>query len=291
LQARRGGWDWFDHQGHQDQKVMENCWYYAALKAAREMGRLVGHDRDRGWLEERIKSIETGFDRAFWRPGGYCDRVTDERANALAVVFGLAGKDKYPDIQKVLTSQAYCTPYMEAYVLEALFMMGYTDDAYIRMKQRYQGMVEADVSTLWEDFSKWGTLNHAWSGAPLMLMCKYGAGIAPTAPGWKRFSVLPRPGPLKKMKVTVPSVMGDIGLVIDRSDDCFELTLESPEGTTAVVGIPKELFPGNSVSVNKTMAWKDGAFVKHAEATGRAGDEDGFLRFPVGQGTWVFDAR
>ncbi|NIY18059.1 MAG: glycoside hydrolase, partial [Nitrospinaceae bacterium] len=103
-----------------------------------------------------------------------------------------------------------CTPYMEAHVLEALFMMGHADDAFRRMKKRYTAMVESDISTLWEDFSRVGTLNHAWSGAPLSLLCKYGAGIAPVTPGYETYRVMPQMGPLKHIKTTVPSVKGDI---------------------------------------------------------------------------------
>ena len=288
VQARRGNWQWYDHLDHQDPAVLENCWYYAALKGAREMGTLIGKDGDKEWLDGRITAIEKSFDKAFWKPDGYRAKCTDERANALAVVFGLASKDKYPVIRKILTTQTYCTPYMDAYVLEALFMMGYADDAYTRMKTRYEGMVNASTTTLWEDFSKWGTLNHAWSGAPLTLLCKYGAGIAPCEPGWKTFSVLPRPGPLTKITVTVPSVKGDIVLAMNRGSDSFRLTLQSPPGTTAVVGIPKQLFPVNHVVANNVVVWKDSAFIKGTKGINWVGDEDGFLKFSVEPGTWNF---
>jgi len=291
VQARSGNWHWFDHLDHQDPAVMENCWYYAALKAAREMGKLIGNAADKEWLDSRITAIELSFDKAFWKPDGYQAKFTDERANALAVVFGLAGKDKYPVIRKILISQTYCTPYMEAYVLEALFMMGYADDAIARMKQRYDGMVNACTTTLWEDFSKWGTLNHGWSGAPLALLCKYGAGIAPIDSGWKTFAVLPQPGPLTKITVTVPSVAGDIVLAISRENDRFRLNLQSPQGTTAVVGIPKHLFPVNYLSANNTVIWKHGQFIQGAQGIKWVGDEDGFLKFSVEPGAWDFCAH
>lgn len=290
VNPRHGNWHWFDHLGHQDKTVMENVWYYAALKAASEMGALIKDEAGHEWLESRITAIEANFDKTFWKPDGYRSNLTDERANALAVVFGLAGKDKYPVIRKILTTQENCTPYMEAYVLEALFMMGYADDAFVRMKKRYEGMVNASTTTLWEDFSKWGTLNHAWSGAPLTLMCKYGAGIAPIEPGWKAFSVLPHPGPLTKIKVTVPSVAGDIPLAINKGNDSFRLTLQSPKGTKAVVGIPKRLFPVKNVVVNKVLVW-NGAFINGAKGITWVGDEDGFLKFSLEPGTWHFHAH
>ncbi|NIY18060.1 MAG: glycoside hydrolase family 78, partial [Nitrospinaceae bacterium] len=93
VQARRGNWHWFDHLGNQDKTVMENCWYYAALKSARRMADLTGNAGNNEWLDSRIAAIEKSFDQAFWKSAGYQADCLDERANALAVVFGLAGKD------------------------------------------------------------------------------------------------------------------------------------------------------------------------------------------------------
>ena len=65
---------------------------------------------------------------------------------------------------------------MEKYVLEALCMMGYYEDALERMKKRYYDMVESDLTTLWEGWgigSKGfggGSYNHAWSGGPLTIL-------------------------------------------------------------------------------------------------------------------------
>ena len=51
--------------------------------------------------------------------------ATDDRVQALAVISGIASKDKYKAIYKVLQTQMYSSPYMEKYVMEALFYMGY----------------------------------------------------------------------------------------------------------------------------------------------------------------------
>ena len=62
---------------------------------------------------------------------------------------------------------------MEGYVLEALCRIGYKEDAFKRMLSRYYPLIVNENSTLWEDFYQLGTKNHAWSGAPLIIVSKY----------------------------------------------------------------------------------------------------------------------
>ena len=97
----------------------------------------------------------------------------DDRANALAVICGLARASDYEGIRKVLITVFNSTPYMEYYVLEALCQMGYFYDAYDRMLSRYNKLILNENSTLWEDFYLLGTRNHAWSGGPLVIVSKY----------------------------------------------------------------------------------------------------------------------
>jgi hypothetical protein len=110
----------------------------------------------------------------FWKNNHYAGNdFMDDRANAMAVLCGIASRDKYPDIARVLTSVFNSSPYMENYVLMALCAMKRKNEAYSRMMSRYQKMIDNKNSTLWEDFSILGTRNHAWSGAPLAIICEY----------------------------------------------------------------------------------------------------------------------
>lgn len=174
LEGRKGNWRWFDHLYNIDEAVNENAWYYSALKFARVMAGELPPD-----LLERKSAIEANFDKQFWKGRYYSSGgVVDDRANALAVLAGLAGRDKHRDIRNVLVSICNATPYMENYVLEALCAMGFYQDAFTRMSERYAGLAENENSTLWEDFHILGTRNHAWSGAPLTILYKHFAGIS-----------------------------------------------------------------------------------------------------------------
>ena len=132
------------------------------------------------------------------------------RANALAVLSGLAKPENYKGILYILQTVENSSPYMEKYVLDALCEMGYIDEAMLRIKRRYKQMVEEDYSTLWEYWNKNGTLNHAWSGGPLITMAKYIAGIRPTDVGFKDYIIRPHLGKLKYVKCCVKTVNGEI---------------------------------------------------------------------------------
>ena len=97
----------------------------------------------------------------------------DDRANAMAVVVGLADIEHADRIRDVLDTVFNATTYMEGYVLEALCRLGFKEDAYKRMMSRYYPLIVNENSTLWEDFFVLGTRNHAWTGAPLTIVCRH----------------------------------------------------------------------------------------------------------------------
>lgn len=214
VEHRTGSWDWPDWGEHADVAVMENAWYYMALNSCKKMAELLGKNGDTSFYDERLESIEKYFNKAFWKDDFYYhftdNALPDDRANALAVLSGLAKGEHYPQIRKVLKEVENSSPYMEKYVLDALCEMGYIEDAVLRMKKRYREMVEEDYTTLWEYWSKDGTKNHAWSGGPLITMAKYIAGIRPAAVGYEKLSVKPRLEHLKYIRCQVPSVRGEI---------------------------------------------------------------------------------
>lgn len=146
---------------------------------------------------------------------------------------------------------------MEKYVLEALFKMGYADFALERMKSRYAQMLAYDYTTLFEGWGigdqgfGGGTINHAWSGGPLTVLCQYLCGIEPTAPGFRRFDVKPRLGILKTASASLETNYGMIRVSISRKSvkaRVASLAIDVPEGTSATViaanGKPKVLSAG-----------------------------------------------
>jgi hypothetical protein len=249
VKHRTGEWDWTDWGENKDVAVLENAWFHLALRGAAKMAELLGKPEDAARYRNQMEQIEGGFNKTFWQGEFYRSRShegeTDDRANALAVVAGLALPEYYPAITRFLRTNMHASPYMEKYVLEAFFLMREPEAGIERMLARYTPMIECPETTLWENFAPQGssrpgsgTYNHAWSGGPLTMMHQYIAGIEPTAPGFKRFSVKPQLGPLKKVETTVPTPYGKIKVTARRKgSEKLALKLIVPRGTTAEVEV------------------------------------------------------
>ena len=276
---RAGSWDWLDWGMNADTAAIENAWYYYALSCIRNMAQVLG--RDSGEIAAAMDRIRTGYE-SLWTKKGYKGGGVikpDDRANALAVVSGLAGSDKYETITSVLTNTYNSSPYMEYYVLEALCRMDRYDAAKSRMLKRYGKMIEEDYSTLWEHWVKAeGTSNHAWSGGPLVIMSKYFAGIRPVKAGYAEFVIKPQLTEPDTVECVVPSVKGYIRVTESKTEDSFVLDASVPKDTAAHIYIPYS--GGQTVRLNGRVVYQNG---QPADADGITFEEaaDGFVVFSV----------
>lgn len=257
---RAGEWSWGDWGDQVDMGVLTNCWYYLALKAEKEFALQLGKKADAEEIARMMFSIEKCFNTKFWtgtayRSPGYRGE-NDDRSQAMAVLSGLASKDKYPAILKLLKKEYHASPYMEKYVLEALFQMNAPDVALQRMRDRYAGMLSyKEYTTLFEGWGVGaegfggGTVNHAWSGGPLTLLSQKVCGIEPTSPGFRTFQIKPQMGSLTDASATVPTHYGDIKVSLRKSGRAIIMEIQVPEQTSAVVISPKgkvqKIGPGN----------------------------------------------
>lgn len=295
VKHRAGSWDWPDHGENYDVAVMENAWYYWALDSVLNMAEVLGETKDRAYIIGRMQSVKRGFER-FWDEENKAyykstaNGLPDDRGNALAVLSGLAGKDRYSDIIEVLKEQYNATPYMEKYVLDAMFKMGYADEALYRMRERYKTMVEDNYTTLWEVFPLGGTNNHAWSGGPLINLSGDVAGVAPDTPGYDTYHVIPQLGTLKNVECTVPSIKGDITVDIDRTVSSLTLSLTSPIGTVARVGVPRFEGKNTTVTLGSDVIFEDGKAKGTVNGVKYLADDENYIYFNVQPGSYTFKA-
>jgi len=292
-----GIWFWVDWGSNTDYGVLQNCWYYLAQKGAAEMANLTGNKADVAGYLKNMKSIEDHFSK-FWNGKAYnsgefkkAQNAPDDRANAMAVLCGLAPPTHYPAIKKVLMEQEWASPYMEKYVLEALCVMGEEEAALERMKKRYTVMVDSPYSTLWEFWNTggMGTYNHGWN-APNTILSQYIAGVAPVDAAWKTYHIKPQLGSLNSVQVRVPSVKGNIDVDIRKSGKQFGIKLNSPEGTTAIVGIPKKNFNVSEVYANQQLVWRS-KFTGEVNGVTPKGEDRDYILFSVDPGEWTFSAK
>ena len=243
--VRHGDWSWGDWGSNIDLHVLTCCWYYLALKAEKEFATMLGKSEDAALCTRMMEKMEASFDRRFWNGAAYRNpaytRATDDRAQAMAVVSGLAQKEKYPVITKLLGEEFHASPYMEKYVLEALCIMGEEKCAIDRMKKRYKNMLDYGYTTLFEGWGignegfGGGTINHAWSGGPLTILSQKICGIEPTSPAFSTFRVAPRMGNLNEAAASLETIYGKIEISLKRKGGNIKMKLKVPEGTTAEI--------------------------------------------------------
>ncbi len=261
---RGGSWDWADWGKKADMTAIENAWVYYALSATEEMAELLGKNEDISFITERKDTIAKGY-KTFWTEEGFKSkdaRKPDDRANALAVLAGLAEKEQYDTITNVLTTTKNSSPYMEYYVLEALCKMGKYEVAKDRIKDRYEGMMSEDYSTLWEFWDSWrGTKNHAWSGGPLVIMSKHFAGITPLEEGYEKVKIEPQYSLSDTINCTVPSVKGLITLNCKKVSDDYIIDLTLPQGMKAVLYAPTNAV----ININSEVYYQNGEYINGDE--------------------------
>ncbi len=245
---RSGSWDWLDWGEKFDVVPLENAWYYYALTAVREMALLLGDAAQAQQIAKRQSVLYRAY-QTLWCGNGYSGDggiSYDDRGNAVAVLAGLCPKERYAVITDTLFAVRNASPYMEHYVLQALCSMEEIPLAEQRMRERYLAMIQESYSTLWEFWDKQrGTMNHAWSGGPLLFMSKYVAGIRPLTAGYEQIEVRPSYH-RQAVSCTVPTVKGYVTLAYTAKSDCIVIDLTYPAGTEVQLHLP----PNAEVTAN-----------------------------------------
>ncbi len=302
LVEREGDWYWGDWGVEIDKQLLFNAWYYLALKGYAKMSELLGNTSELSRTREKLEAFKEAFNTVFWDGKGYrtadYEGTYDDRAQALAVVSGLADEKKYPAIKKIFTERYLASPYMEKYVLEALFVMGEPEFGLERMKDRFYKMVmESPFTTLYENFGPrqmhdksgfigHGSNNHAWSGGGLTVLSQYACGLSPLEPAWKLFQVKPQLGILKWAATGNETVAGKVTVKVEQDNSSFNVEVNVPAGTESIVCIPVKY---KSVKVNGEPVYQKKAISNDLAAF--LGMEDGYNRFKVDAGVFRFAAR
>jgi alpha-L-rhamnosidase len=302
---RTDGWDWYDWGvGTIDKEVIQVAQYYSAINALKKMAIVTDNALDIPAIDKKINSIKANFDKVFWKGDGYrSGNELDERANAMAVVAGLADSSRWEAIGNVLETQMNCSPYFERWVMEALCIMKKPDLALLRMYNRYKYQIQSGISTLWEymdrshddappystDSDEYLSLNHGWN-TPNLILSKFIAGVAPETPGWSTYHVFPQEAFLTSVKVKVPTVKGMVEVDIQKNKKQYKIGLTSPLNTLAIVGVPKAAFSAlTNIKVNGKKIW-DGSFKDAVKGVSWIGEDSDYIKFKVEPGTWSFVA-
>lgn len=297
MKQRAGGWNWGDWGDNIDKTALYNAWYYLALKGEYKMAEAMGMADEMARISKEMVALKGAFNRVYWNGEAYRHPEyagdTDDRVQALAVIAGLADKEKYPAILKLLKRCEHASPYMEKYVTEALFKMGEGAYGLQRMKKRFAEMVNDSYrTTLYEGWGVGsngfggGTTNHAWSGGGLTILSQYVCGVSPLKPGFREWMVAPCPAGVRQAETFIPTVSGNIKVAFVDSSDSFALSVSVPKETEALVCMPLD---SKEIRLNGKLVWKNGQMVGRRSYIRPDGSVSSAIAFRVSKaGDWNF---
>ncbi|TWO34568.1 Bacterial alpha-L-rhamnosidase [Seonamhaeicola sediminis] len=290
-------WDWLDWgvANTTDAEPIQMAFYYLALEKAKNMAEVLGKQEHVKWYNDRMNTMKPAFEKAYWKNGFYstnAEKFKDDRANAIAIVSGIANPKYYNQIvDNVLLPNRFSSPHFEWMAEEAMFIAGRPKASLQRMKEMYQSQVDKkSITTLYEKFGNKGSYNHAWNGSNTILS-KYVAGVAPTKVGWSEFQIMPTLVHFKKIEKTIPTVKGNVVIDMNKTDSAYQLTLESPNKTDAIIGIPISEKQVASIKINGKKVWKKGKAKKMIAGVSYVGEDDKFLKFKLSSGEWSVNAE
>ena len=255
---RNGGWNWGDWGDEKDMRLIYAGWHHLALGAAAKMADALGKPEESAQYHELAGQVSAAFnlcwDGSAYRHPSYTGD-TDDRVQALAVISGIAGPEKYNALYRTFREHENASPYMEKYVMEALCRIGHPEYALERMRRRFAPMVnDPERSTLFEGWDignpKYGggTTNHAWSGGPLTVIASEICGIRPLKPGFTEFEIAPviagegksltRDKLLGNWSISFPTVSGTISVSYRTASGRSTMKISVPEGTSARLVLP-----------------------------------------------------
>lgn len=287
--------NWIDWGPNMDQHLSLNIWAYIGVQTLCDFAEALGDDENLPQYQALRDSMRSKFDATFWNGSEYRSKSyngpADDRGQALAVYAGLASPDKYPILRDLLLTHQYADPYMVKYSIEALYLMGYTAEAEQRMKESYSRDVPLDDPTFSEGWGGGGTKNHGWSGGGLISLSGYAAGVRPTKPGFEQFTVAPQMSSVHHIEAGVPTLKGTIEVVADKAEDQFDLSVNVPAGSTALIGVPR-LENGATMAVcqNKPV-WNNGFVTDAVDGLVFSHTDENFIYFEAQPGDWSLSAQ
>ncbi|MBQ9552477.1 MAG: hypothetical protein IJU96_06895 [Clostridia bacterium] len=233
---REGDWIFVDW-GELD-KTDPVCFEQIVLwQAHRAMAALAAALGEADEYTEKADALRERILRDFWdaEKGAFVDSFTSgkrfvtRQTNIFAVLYGLVeGQQKQSVIEKALLNPdlpPITTPYFKLYELLALCEVGAIDAAQDFIASYWGGMLQEGATSVWEaydprqsgaeHFAMYGSpygksLCHAWGSGPILLLCRYVAGVSLTQSGG--FRVAPKPGHYRSFDATVPVENGEVSV-------------------------------------------------------------------------------
>jgi alpha-L-rhamnosidase len=275
---------------------------YSAQLAA-ELAAELGREEDARRYERLHARVRRAFRGAFVEGGGLVTGET-QTGYVLALHLGLLEPDERPRAAARLVDDIEARDWHlstgflgVSWLLPALTANGHLDVAYrLLLRESYPSWlfpVRHGATTMWERWDSWSehmgfqdpamnSFNHYAYGAVGDWLYRTVAGIDAAAPGYAEITIRPRPGGgLEWARGSYESVRGRIASSWRYRGDAFELEVEIPASTTAVVHVP---------TTDASAVTEGDGPAGAAEGVSPDGTRDGAAVFRVGSGAYRFRA-
>jgi hypothetical protein len=246
-----------------------NAYYYDALRAAAEMGRLLG-EASAAEYEKRAEAVKQAMNRHLWDaeahayrdsilPDGKLSPKISQQTNSLCVYFDIAPKTEHARILDFIYNPESKkrpgglveagSPYFSYYQLAALFHAGRHDQALAYIREKWGAMLDWGATTWWETWNPGASFCHGWSGGPTYNFGSELLGIRPLKPGFQEVLVAPRWLGLNWASGIVPTIKGAVKVAWQRDEvgKTAAVRVEAPEGILFELLLPNQ----GEVQVNK----------------------------------------
>jgi hypothetical protein len=251
-----------------------NAQFVAALRAAAGLAHLSGCSPQADRWAALAGRIADAINRLLWdaargvyvdaRRCGQQSRRVSQQTNAMAIACDVAPVERWAGIlayimdderlmltrtgesdphltpldeeRQVVMAQPFCCHHLH----RSLSKAGEGAALLANIRRRWGAWIAAGEPTFWElwELGEASSTCHAWSATPTFDLSTEVLGVAPLAPGFRRFCVAPRPADLTWAEGICPSPAGDIAVAWRQEADRFELTVTVPASAEAEVVLP-----------------------------------------------------
>ncbi|PFH51501.1 glycoside hydrolase family 78 protein [Amanita thiersii Skay4041] len=269
-------WGRDNGQGHNS---AANAAFYMALKSASELAARLGDTDLARAYSANATSIKAAFNRLLWdeSAGMYRDNLTStihpQDGNSLAVLFNVTNNDEQiQSISHGLTQfwtdigplspelEDTIIPFVGGFEVQAHFIAGQGERALDLLHKEWGYMLYTNISvqsTLLEGFTANGSLGyraargydfdhsytshaHGWATGPTPALSFHVLGVTITSPRGENWSVAPVLSGLSEAEGGFETSLGWFGVKWSVSNSTFNLSVDTPSGTSGVVVLPRD---------------------------------------------------
>lgn len=269
--------DWSDMEKKDEVTALEAI-YYDALRSAENLASEMGDKKKNYDYRIRAELVKGAINDRLWAKdsGAYADCRTSlglserisQQSNCLAVLFGVADEKRAESIQRVIFDQSKAepttTPYMNYYVVKALYSQEKDRQALNLIRDYWGGMLKRGATTYWEiydprkpeDFVPDASLSlcHGWSAGVTSILPAEVVGIKPVGKGFQEIVIEPQLADLEWAEAVVPSPRGDIAVSWKKG---YSGSIELPNDCRALVRIPAHPKTA-TITLNDIIVWSGG---------------------------------